>query len=160
MRRALPLAASLVIAVMSCQSGADVDANDRAIAIYSAVIRTVATHDGRSARNGPVFVLAADARAPISLEVQAGIVEELHGFATIRFADERGEATNDADPAKPVLDNGVLVTLGRIPPGARRVIVRAERYERTDVAVITYQVALTQNHTGWKTVGAPTVPPS
>jgi hypothetical protein len=69
----LPVSALLVLA--SCGVGHGSGADDRAIAIYSVVIRTVVTQppDGRqvTVSHAPVFVVAANTSAPISLEVQA-----------------------------------------------------------------------------------------
>jgi hypothetical protein len=84
------------------------------------VIRAVAPPAGSKTTaplNEPVFVVAADTRSPISLDVQAGIVEMLHRFATLRFVDERSEAIDTTDPRRPVHEGGILITLGDIPPG-------------------------------------------
>lgn len=101
-----------------------------------------------TASHAPVFVVAADTHAPISLEVQAGIVDALHGFATIRFVDERSEAIDDTDPHKSVVNDGILVTLGRIPTGARLVNVDAQRYERAGASV-TYRMRLQRSGSTW-----------
>lgn len=98
--------------------------------------------------HAPVFVVAADTRAPISLEVQAGIVDALHGSATIRFVDERSEAIDDADPHKSVVNDGILVTLGRIPTGTRLVDVEARRYERAGGSA-TYRIRLQRSGSRW-----------
>ena len=146
---------AVVLGAAACGAGHRTAAEDRAIAIYSAVIRVVAPPEGTTPTTpltDPVFVVAANTRSPISLEVQAGIVDVLHDFATIRFVDKRSEAIDSADPHQPVHEDGVLITLGSIPPGLANVTIEAQRYERIDVET-TYQVSLHRVGTSWKPVG-------
>jgi DNA-directed RNA polymerase subunit K/omega len=148
---------AVVLAATSCAAGQGSAADDRAIAIYSAVIRAVSTKPTSTppttAPRGPVFVAAAQPRSPIPLEVQAGVVDELHRFATIRFVDKRSEAIAAGAPHKPVHDDGVLITLGEIPRGPTDVTIEAERYERND-ARATYEVSLHRTGAHWKVVRA------
>jgi len=118
------------------------------------VIRAVAPAAGGKSTaplSEPVFVVAADPSSPISLEVQAGMVEMLHRFATIRFVDERSEAFDNTDPRRPVHESGVLITLGDIPPGRTAVTIEGQRYERIGVAT-TYRVRLQRVGASWKPV--------
>jgi hypothetical protein len=146
------------VALGSAACGADerTAADDRVIAIYSTVIRALAPPEGETTTplSGPVFVVAADERSPISLEVQAGVVDELHEFATIRFVDERSEAIDTADEDEPVHQDGVLITLGKIPRGRTNVTIEAQRYERVGTAT-TYRIGLQRFGTTWKVVGLP-----
>lgn len=147
----------VVLGAAACGADHRTAADNRAIAIYSAVIRVVAPPQGTTPTtplSDPVFVVAANTRAPISLQVQAGIVDVLHDFATIRFADERSEAIDTADPHQPVHEGGVLITLSKIPPGRTNVTIEAQRYERIDVAA-TYRISLQRVDAGWKPVGPP-----
>jgi hypothetical protein len=149
----VPVAA--VLAAASCGAGHGSAADDRAIAIYSAVIRAVSTEPTSTppttTPSGPVFVVAAAPRAPISLEVQAGVVDELHGFATIRFVDDRSEAIDTGVPHEPVHDHGVLIALGKIPRGRTDVTIEAQRYERTNAA-FAYRVRLHRIGATWHVV--------
>jgi hypothetical protein len=149
----VPVAA--VLAAASCGAGHGSAADDRAIAIYSAVIRAVSTEPTSTppttAPSGPVFVVAAAPRTPISLEVQAGVVDELHSFATIRFVDDRSEAIATGVPHQPVHDHGVLIALGQIPRGRTDVTIEAQRYERTDAA-FAYRVSLHRTGATWHVV--------
>ena len=151
------LVAWLVAAALGAAAcGADhrTAADVREIVIYSSVIRAVAppvVGKPTSQLSKPVFVVAADASSPISLEVQAGIVDTLHRSATIRFVDERSEAIETTDPSHPVHESGVLVTLGDIPPGRTAVTIEGQRYERIGVAT-TYRVRLQRFGTSWKLV--------
>jgi hypothetical protein len=124
---ALALVAGLVA---SCGSGEGPESDDRASAIYAAVIRSVVTEGTNAAEvDVPVFVAPTDPKAPISLEVQAGVVEELHDFATVRFVDDAMEAIDEDEVGQPVVDDGVLVKLGTVPTAGDSVVVEAERYE-------------------------------
>jgi hypothetical protein len=148
--RVFPFAAVLVVAA-SC-GASHRPANDRAIAIYSAAIRVVLTGSGpqtsTTGPHGPVFVLAADKRSPLSLEVQAGVVDALHTLATIRFVDDRSEAIDETDPLAPVHDHGVLLTLGKIPRGRNNVTIQVQRYEQAGVTA-TEQIRLRRTGSSW-----------
>jgi hypothetical protein len=149
--RLTALTASALLTVASCSAGHGPDANDRAIAIYSVVIRTVTQPAGgppTTVAHAPVFVVAADTRSRLSLEVQAGIVEELHDFATIRFVDKRAEAIDETDPRKAVADRGILLTLGKIPSGSSDVNVQVQRYERAGTTA-SYTVSLHLSGSTW-----------
>lgn len=147
----LPVTALLIVA--SCSTGSGPDANDRAIAIYSVVIRTVLTQPpggqpATRAHDTSVFVAAADTHSPISLEVQAGVVDKLHNVATIRFVDARSEAIDTTDPRRPVVNGGILLTLGTIPTGNRAITVDAQRYEQAN-ATASYTINLHLTGSTW-----------
>jgi hypothetical protein len=148
------LLVSVALGSTACGADRRTAADDREIAISSSVIRAVAPPAGgkpSTPLSEPVFVVPADSRSPISLEVQAGIVDMLHRFATIRFVDERSEAIDNTDPHRPVHEGGVLITLGDIPPGRNAVTIEGQRYERIGV-VTTYGVRLQRVGTSWKPV--------
>lgn len=158
MRRILVLTASVAIVVTACTSG-DSNSSDQPAVIYSAVIRVVladTTHPTISSDTS-VFVAAADARSTIPLEVQADIVAELHRLATIRFVDKRNEAIDDSSPTKPVNDNGVLVTLGKVPNRANIVTIKAARYVNA-ADTVTYRVTLKRTNTQWKQIATTSQP--
>jgi hypothetical protein len=145
---------AIVLGAAACGADHRTASDDRAIAIYSSVIRVVAPPPGTTPTtplSEPVFVVAANTHSPISIEIQAGIVDVLHDFATIRFVDERSEAIDSADPHEPVHEGGVLITLSQIPPGRTSVTVGAQRYEQIDVTT-TYRISLQRVGTSWKPV--------
>lgn len=147
---------AVILSIAACGADHRTAADDREIAIYSTVIRVVAPPAGTTPTtplSDPVFVVPANTRSPISLQVQAGVVDVLHDFATIRFVDERTEAIDTADSHQPVHEGGILITLGKIPPGRTNVTVAARRYERIDVAA-TYRITLRRVGTGWKALGS------
>jgi len=151
------IALLLTVAFVAAACGANhpTAADGRVIAIYSTVIRVVAPPQATTPTtplSDPVFVVPADTRSPISLQVQAAIVDVLHDFATLRFVDERSEAIDTADPHQPVHGGGVLITLGNVPPGGTNVTIDAERYERIGVAT-TYRISLQRVGVNWKPLG-------
>jgi hypothetical protein len=147
------MTAAIALVASSCGADRPSPNEKRTIAIYSAVIRAVVTRAATTPTTSAtrtVFVLAADSRAPISLEVQAGIVQTLHQVATIRFIDQRSEAIDAADPRRPVHEGGVLVTLGEVPSGRNDVTVEVQRYERVDTSA-TYLTKLHRTGSTWTT---------
>jgi len=157
-RRTLVLTATVVVAVTACTGGGS-NTSARPAVIYSAVIRAVLadTSHPNISSDTSVFVVADDERSPTPLEVQADIVEELHELATIRFVDQRVEAIDDSSPNRPVNDNGILITLGKIPSGASTVTVKAGRYfNATDT--VAYRVTLKRTNAQWKPIATTSVP--
>jgi hypothetical protein len=154
----LVLTATLAVVLTACAGGGS-NISDRRADIYSAVIRTILadTSHPKISSDTSVFVAAAHERSPIDLEVQADIVAELHELATIRFVDHRVEAIDDSKPNRPVKDNGVLITLGKIPSAARTVTVNAGRYLNATNA-IAYRVTVKHTETHWKPIATTTVP--
>lgn len=152
MRRTLVLTATLAVVLTACTGGGS-NTSDRRADIYSAVIRTILadTSHPTISSDTSVFVGAAHERSPINLEVQADIVAELHELATIRFVDRRVEAIDNSKPNRPVKDNGLLITLGKIPSAANTVTVNAGRYLNA-TNTIAYRVTLKRTKTQWKPI--------
>ena len=132
MRRTLTLLTAATLAIAAC--GED-DSGPRAhdAEVYGAVIRALAPDPpGEPVRelDRDVFVGPIDDEVDISLGVQASVVDDLEKFATIRFVDDKDEAIG-SDEREPVIDDGVLVLLGRVPTGGSPT-VRAVRYVDAD----------------------------
>ena len=158
MRRTLVLTATVAVVVTACTGGVS-NASERRADIYSAVIRAVLgeTSHPKISSDTSVFVGAGRERSTINLEVQADIVDELHELATIRFVDRRVEAIDDSNPNRPVKDNGVLITLGKIPSGANTVAVNAGRYLNA-VDTDAYRVTLKRTKRQWNPIATASVP--
>ena len=140
------LFASTLFVAASC--GADHGpANERAIAIYTATIRAMMMPGGptpTSTLRAPVFVVAADERSPDLARCAGRGCRPAPRFATVRFVDKRSEAVDEADPRKRVHQDGVLITLGKIPPGRTTVAIDAQRYEQAGIST-TERVLLHRN---------------
>ena len=159
MQRSLLLVPALILVAFlagSCSSG-EGPPHDRTSAIAAAVVRAVVTQGTNPAEvRAPVFVAPADPEQPISLEVQAGDVEALEDFKTLRFVDDPAEAIIEDDPGKPVVDGGILVELGPIPETGDTVVVDAKRYESEDEAD-DYRARVQRSGDTWTaTLGAST----
>lgn len=130
MLQRLTVLTALTVALAACGSG-DPQTNERDADVYAAVIEAVATDEPIDPDSGDdptvVYAATADEDDGISLDVQAAVVEQLEDVLTIRFVDERDEAVDDSERSEPVLEEGVLVVLGTVPPGLSP-SVEAERY--------------------------------
>jgi hypothetical protein len=101
--------------------------------VYTAVIEALAPDTpGQVVEelDRDVFVGPLNDEVDLSLGVQASVVDDLEDFATIRFVDDKDEAVG-SDETKPVIDDGVLLLLGRVPAGDSPA-VRATRYVDVD----------------------------
>lgn len=122
------LGAVLALAACSSDGGSGVD--ERQAAIYSAAIASAAsdaTTPTGEPLDGPIYVVGAEDN-DIGIDLQADIVDDLDDL-TVRFVDDPDEAIKESDETAPVLDGGLLLTLGRI---------RGNGTERT-VPVVAYQ---------------------
>lgn len=151
MRRKLMLLIAVALAVASCD---DDDAEPRAYTAeaYAAVIQAIAPDppgDPVEELDRVVFVGPIDEDVKISLGVQASVVEDLEEFATIRFVDDKKEAIG-GDETEPVMDDGVLVLLGKVSPG-NSPTVRAERYVDVD-DVARFRVTVRGSDDMWNVV--------
>jgi hypothetical protein len=117
----------------------DLTANERTAFIYTAAIRYLVQDGGGEPR--VIFVLdravatASDpdapsgaGGAPISREVQDRVREELALLPRIKFISDRGDVIGPASQGARVRNDGVLITLGPVPPGPDRVEVAASSY--------------------------------
>lgn len=146
------VATSIGFATSACGAGSRAAADNRAISIYAAAIRVVATQPigpAPTTRPGQIFVVGAHTAIPLS--VQAGVADTLESLATIRFVDDRSEAIDSTDPHQPVHGNGILIILGDIPAGRDDVAIAAQRYERTNRQA-TYTIFVHHDGPTWKPV--------
>jgi hypothetical protein len=95
-----------------------------------------------------VFVSPLEEGRPFPLEVQATVIERLGARATIRFVDTQQQAVDAKVEDRPVLDGGVLLRLGRVPPSGEDLQVAGERYEQTD-DWMTLRFSVRSQEDGW-----------
>jgi len=152
----MPMTIALLALLLTAACGDDdapaqPDPVEREIAVYVATIRAlVVDADPGAEADGPagvVYVASRDEQ-PIGVDVQAGVVVELDGWATIRFVDTDEEAIDSADPAAPVRDEGLLLGLGSVPDGAFEVEVYADRYDGPERTIV-YAVRLRRVGANW-----------
>ena len=118
----------------------DLTPAEREAFVYAAVIRHMTAEEGQSSGFGVIYVLdhavegASDpdqgtgARTPISEEVQIRIQEELATLPPIRFVPDRDEVIGAPADGSQVKNGGILLTLGPVPEGDRRLEVEASSY--------------------------------
>jgi hypothetical protein len=146
------VATSIGFAASACGAGSRSAADNRAISIYAAAIRVIATQPiGPEPTTRPGQIFVAGAHGAIPLSVQAGVADTLESFATIRFVDDRSEAIDSTEPHQAVHGNGILVIVGDIPAGREDVAIAAQRYERTDRHA-AYTIFVHHDGATWKPV--------
>ena len=129
------IAALLLLA--GCDDGSDGGAStDRVAGVYLAALRWAADSEelappstGDPGDHDPpvVYALSLDGSA-VPAAVQVVVVKELRDDLTVRFADARKEAVDDAHDGDPVHDHGLLVQLGSVPAEGDEVSVPAAVY--------------------------------
>ena len=95
-----------------------------------------------------VFVSPLEEGRPFPLEVQATVIERLGPRAMIRFVDTQQQAVDAKVGDRPVLDGGVLLRLGRVPPSGEDLQVAGERYEQAD-DWMTLRFSVRTQEDGW-----------
>ena len=151
------LRAGLTLAVLASGCGDEAASDEPDVGVYTAAIRWL-VDDRRGDDRGPfeetIYVETAGAE-DVPLAVQAGVVERLEDFATVRFIDAREEAVDTSDPGDPVRGEGLLVGLGSIRPGeGSRVGLYADRYTDAD-DVVAYNLVIERADGRWRVAGRP-----
>ena len=112
----LLLSAGIMVAT-SCDDSSD-PAGVPVDAVLVAIVRDIAVVDTPSTTEpGPLSVVyvVSIAEDGISAGAQADVASELRDEVDVRFADQREEALDDAEPDVPVVDGGVLLVVGDDP---------------------------------------------
>ena len=158
----LLIALALVAAACGGDDGdGDGDGSERSAPeaeVYTAVIRELApATPGQVAEelDRDVFVGPLNEEVDLSLGVQASVVDNLEDFATIRFVDDKKEALG-SDETEAVIDDGVLLLLGRVPAGDSPA-VRATRYVDVD-DVTRFRVTVEGSGERWRVADIETTP--
>ena len=136
------------------------DPNARLTGIYAATIRTVVTYEHPEFTTDepiePVVFVSPREGVEIGVDVQAGVVAALDGWATIRFIDEIDEAIEPGEPDGEVRDGGMLIGLGAVSEGTASVQVGADRYERADEMTV-FDLMVQRRSGTWAVTGTPAV---
>lgn len=80
----------------------------------------------------PVIYIASANGETIDVGVQATVTESTVAIATVRFADDSGDAFDAGLADEPVRDDGVMLLVGAMPPPAPTVTVELRRYLGAD----------------------------
>lgn len=139
--------------------GSNDDDEGRTAAVYAAIIEELVPPPPDAAPDAPietdVFVWGGEDRT-IPLDVQVGTVQALDGYTSIRFVDDRDEAVDVEQPGEPVRNEGVLITLGPVPPTGGDIEV-AVTFE-TDSEPRSFDVHLEGGAAGWTITQLPPLP--
>lgn len=101
----------------------------------------------------PVVYITASNGDTIDAAVQASVVADTADDATVRFADDRSEAIDDATEDQRVHDDGVLLVVGDLPTEPTESDVTVERYRSLDDASV-FVVTLAPDGDGAAVTGA------
>jgi hypothetical protein len=145
--RGVLLGLGAVLILGACSGGGGTTADERQAAVYAAAIRTVAVRtSGGKPFDGPVYVVAARGHE-LGIEVQAEVVEHVDDV-TVRFVDGRDEAIEESNDDAPVLDDGLLITLGKLQGTGNRRTVLVDTYVRAGNED-RYEVTLERREGRW-----------
>jgi hypothetical protein len=97
-----------------------------------------------------VFLQARE-ETEINAEVQVGVVNELAGWANVRFIDDVAEAVDGDVDGAPVRDDGTLIGLGTVGDGEVAAELVADRYV-SDEETMVYDVSLQRRGGEWSVV--------
>jgi hypothetical protein len=156
-RRATLLAAAFALwSVVACGGDDRQETAPPEPAVYAAIIRAAAA-DRPSDGTPVVFVGPLDEAESFPLDLQVSVVEALGDDATVRFVDKAEEAIDvDADD-QPVLDDGVLLRLGPVPPSGSTVVVDAGRF-LTGSEAWSLEFTVSERSDGWSARAGPERP--
>ena len=125
---------ALLIGTVACDGASSDDSNSVGpAAAYTAIVEwQVGDQEPVVDDNGkvvtPVVFLAAQDGATIDAGVQAAVAEATSDWATVRFADQPGEAFDPDIEGEPVREDGVMLSVGPLPEAARSIDVSVMRF--------------------------------
>jgi hypothetical protein len=103
----------------------------RAIVAWQADDQETVLDDRGEAGLPVIFVVAGDGTT-IDVGVQADVASAMVDTATVRFADDVGDAFDPDVDGEPVRDDGVMLLVGPIPEARRTIVVDVDRYHTVD----------------------------
>ncbi|MCU1360356.1 MAG: hypothetical protein JWN99_1645 [Ilumatobacteraceae bacterium] len=139
----------LALGLISCSDDKNEPAMVEPDEVYAAVIRwqlarqddaavtppvdgSVDTADTAPDTDLPVVYVAAADGSKISAKVQARVAAATVDDANVRFADSPDDAVDQGDDSKPVIDDGVLLSVEKVDP-------KATQQQTTEVVVYRSQ---------------------
>jgi hypothetical protein len=149
------LVSAALLAAPACSDDDETpDSSSRDSDVYTAILDNVAAEQPVEDEETPVvYVAPLGNEKPIPLDVQVSVVDATADIAVVRFVDEAEQAIDQDGDGEPVIDDGVLVSLGSVPPDGSSVNVPGELYRTAaDTAVVEYEVSETAN--GWIVIQA------
>jgi hypothetical protein len=134
-----------VLAFAGAACNGQTDELSREAQVYAATIREVVRHQPPPPDDPdalPVVYVVAVGETTIAADVQAEVATELRDEVDVQFADERDEAVDEDVEDAPVLDDGVLIAVGELPPDTDPVSMEVEVYRsERDVSKAVFSFA-------------------
>ena len=135
---ALAAGLAMVVAGASCSSDdpSTADTVENAAAV-TALVNWAADEmppeiDDNGEVEQPIVYVATETGGALDAGLQASVVEATADEVTVRFADDRSEAVDDALDLLPVHDDGVMLVIGDLPAPARSLTIDVEWYRTLD----------------------------
>jgi hypothetical protein len=149
------LVGAALLATVACGDDDETsDSSSRDSDVYSAILDTVAAAEPAEDEETPLlYVAPLGNEKPMPLDVQVSVVDATAEVAVVRFVDEVEQAIDQDGDGEPVIDDGVLVILGSVPPDGSSVHIPGELYRSAaDTALVEYEVSETAD--GWVVIQA------
>jgi hypothetical protein len=146
--------AALLVSVACGDDDETLVSSSRVSDVYTAILDTVAAAEPAEDEETPLlYVAPLGNEKPMPLDVQVSVVDATAEVAVVRFVDEVEQAIDQDGDGEPVIDDGVLVILGSVPPDGSSVHIPGELYRSAaDTALVEYEVSETAD--GWVVIQA------
>jgi hypothetical protein len=149
------LVSAALLATAACGDDDETSgASSRDSDVYTAILDNVAAEQPVEDEEMPIlYVAPLGNEKPFPLDVQVSVVDATADLAVVRFVDEAEQAIDKDGDGEPVIDDGVLVSLGSVPPEGASVHVPGELYRTAaDTSAVEFEVSETTD--GWVVIQA------
>lgn len=96
--------------------------------VYAAIVQSLVGTVPATAPGAPVYLSPIDDASSVPLEVQASVIKKLAPRIDAKFVDSRQQALDDSLAEVPVLDDGLLLVVPKVPASGETFELRVERY--------------------------------
>jgi len=137
----------LSMSLEACSSSDTQARHRRETGVYVAIVQSLLGDVPATAPAALVYVSPVDDAASVPLEVQASVIKKLAPRIDAKFVDSRQQAVDDSLQDVPVLDDGVLLVVPKVPASAETFDLRVERYRaRADRALVHVELSDTESN--------------
>jgi hypothetical protein len=99
--------------------------------VYAAIVQSLVGAVPATAPAALVYLSPIDDAGSVPLEVQASVIKKLAPRIDAKFVDARQQALDDSLAGVPVLDDGILLVVPKVPASGETFDLRVERYRAT-----------------------------
>lgn len=118
----------LCISLGSCSSSDAQARYRRDSGVFAAVVQSLIGDVPAGAPASLVYLSPVDESASVPLEVQAAVIKKLAPRIDAKFVDARDQAVDDSLQGSPVLDDGILLVVPKLPAVGETFDLQVERY--------------------------------